>query len=411
MTNDEDAKLPELKATPGQAKPSGGGKAVGRALLVFLALGLAWLAYWHAFQRPYVSTDDAYVVGNQVRLSPKASGIVSEILFDNTYLVQAGQPVVILDTTDAAVALEKATEELAQTVRQLNSQKSELGRLEALEKAREVDVTLADSEYKRRLNLRAGTSVTAEELERYRQQLEAAQATLEAARHELAAKELLVGRQDIRENPQVKLATHKLREAWLYLGRCQVRSPVSGQIARRTAQVGSYVTPGSNLMAIVPLSEVWVDANFKESQLGRIKPGHQAIVTSDMYGSSVEYRGVVLGLSAGTGSVFSLLPAENATGNWIKVVQRVPVKILLNQEDLEKNPLLLGLSLKVRVKVGNSPGPVPVVPTVPSLRAYQDDTGQDRLERLIEDTIAANSGPRPSAAQAQASQPTYPARK
>ena len=177
------------------------------------------------------------------------------------------------------------------------------------------------------------------------------------------------------------------------LGRCQVRSPAAGLVARRTVQIGSYVTPATNLMAIVPLDDVWVEANFKESQLGQIRPGHRALITADMYGGSVTYRGTVLGLSAGTGSVFSLLPTENATGNWIKVVQRVPVKILLDPADLAKNPLLLGLSLRVRVNASEAPGPVPREPEFPSLRAAEADEGLDALEAIVQAIMAENLTP------------------
>lgn len=378
-------------ADPSKPK-TGGGKALVRAIMVFLILGLVWLAYWFVFQRPFIVTDDAYVIGNQIRLSPRTSGTVSEILFDETDQVKAGDVLVKLDPTDAALAFSKAKEDLAQAVRQIASQKAELSRLEVLVTAREGDLALIESEYKRRLNLRTGTSITAEEVERYRQQSVVAQANLEAARHELAAKEHLVGGGKIEDQPQVKLAAQKLEEAWLALDRCLIKSPVSGQVARRTVQVGSYIGPSTNLMAIIPLDEVWVEANFKESQLGRIKPGHKAIIHSDMYGGAAEYQGVVLGLSAGTGSVFSLLPPQNATGNWIKVVQRVPVKILLNQEDVKKNPLLLGLSMKVEVKVNEDPGPPPEDGGGLSLRAHGVIEGLDGLEELIDVIIAKNSG-------------------
>jgi membrane fusion protein (multidrug efflux system) len=366
---------------------------MGRAISFFVILGLAWLVYWFIFQRPYVSTDDAYVVGNQIRLSSKTNGTVAEILFDNTQEVKAGEVLVKLSTTDADLALKKAQEELAQAVRQLSSQKSELERLEVLIKARQGDLALVENEYNRRKNLKTGSSVTAEEVERYRQQTMVAQANLEAAQYELEAKELLVGRFEVKDHPQVRLAVHKLKEAWLALRRCEIKSPAAGQVARRTVQVGAYVTPSTNLMAVVPLDQVWVEANFKESQLGRIKPGHEVIISSDMYGGSASYRGRVLGLSAGTGSVFSLLPAENATGNWIKVVQRVPVKILLVKEDLDKNPLLLGLSLKVRVKINDSPGPAPSDPSLSSMKAFEADQDLAGLEDLIQTIMMENLSP------------------
>jgi membrane fusion protein (multidrug efflux system) len=391
MTNADAKEIADLKADPITQKPKGGGQALGKALMVFLVIGLVWFAYWYVYQRPFVSTDDAYVIGNQIRLSPRTSGTVSEILFDSTDLVQAGDVLLTLDPTDASLALDKAREELGQVVRQISSQKAERERLKNLVTAREGDLSLIESEYNRRLNLKKGSSITAEEVERYRQQSVVARANLEAARQELLAKELLVGNIEIKDHPQVKLAIHRLKETWLTLNRCRIISPVGGQIARRTVQVGTYINPGANLMTIVPLKEVWVEANFKETQLGQIRPGHKVVIYADMYGSSVEYRGVVLGLSAGSGSVFSLLPPENATGNWIKVVQRVPVKIILNQEDLAKNPLLLGLSLRVEVKIDEAPGQVPDLGLSPSFKSFEPDDGLDELNRLVESVIKDNS--------------------
>ncbi|MDR1310189.1 MAG: efflux RND transporter periplasmic adaptor subunit, partial [Deltaproteobacteria bacterium] len=375
MNKSGETSTPELKVPEGKGTHKGGGQALAKAFGGFLVLGLLWLAYWLVFQRPFVSTDDAYVVGNQIRVSPRTSGSVQEILADNTALVEAGAVLVRLDRTDAALALERAKADLAQAVRQIHSQMAERDRLEALVTAREGDLALIEGEYNRRRNLRPGSSVTAEEVERYRQQFLVAVANQGAARHELMAKERLLGQGGLREHPQIILAIQRLREAFLDLDRCQVRSPAAGQVARRTVQVGTSVSPSSSLMAVVPLDEVWVEANFKESQLGKIKPGHKATISSDMYGGSVTYGGVVMGLSAGTGSVFSLLPAENATGNWIKVVQRVPVKIMIDPEDLARNPLLLGLSLKVEVNVAEEPGPASSQGQATSLRALWGDQG------------------------------------
>jgi membrane fusion protein (multidrug efflux system) len=383
--------IDELKAPQGQSQRAEGGRALAKAAAVFIALGLLWLAYWLVFQRPFISTDDAYAAGNQIRVSPRISGTVLEILADNTALVEAGQVLARLDPTDAALALEVAKADLAQAARQIHSQRAERDRLEALVTAREGDLALIEGDYKRRRNLRPGTSVTAEEVERYRQQFLVATANLEAAKNELLAKDRLLGQGSLRDHPQIILASQRLKEASLELSRCQVRSPAAGQVARRTAQAGSSVSPSTNLMAVVPLDEIWVEANFKESQLGKIRPGHKAVISSDMYGGSVTYQGRVMGLSAGTGSAFSLLPAENATGNWIKVVQRVPVKILVDAGDLAKNPLLLGLSLKVEINVAEEPGQPPGQEPAPSLRALLDGGDALELEELIESIITEHS--------------------
>jgi membrane fusion protein (multidrug efflux system) len=364
-----------------------------RALLVFAALGLIWAAYWFFCLRPVESTDDAYVAGNQVRIAPKTSGTVMEILTDNTETVAAGQVVARLDPADALLALNKAESELGLAVRRIFSQKAQLSRLEAVIEARERELALVRNEYRRRLNLEAGASVTVEEVERYSNQTAVAEANLKAARLELEAAARELGAGETAEHPQVALAAARLREAWLALQRCEIQSPAAGRTARRTVQVGAQVTPATPLLAVVPLDEIWVEANFKESQLGRIKPGHRALVRADMYGRAVEYHGLVAGLSAGTGSVFALLPAENATGNWIKVVQRAPVKIILDRREVEANPLLLGLSLRVEVQALEAPGPVPAA--APAYRAFPADEDLEGANRLIDDIIRRNLEPGP----------------
>ena len=358
--------------------------------------GLAGLLVF--FLRFEESTDDAYVAGNLVRVSPLVSGSVEEILADNTEAVSAGQVLVRLDSTDAALALERARSSLADAVRQIRSLMSESDRLAAMVELRKRELAKAKGDLARRVNRKTAMAVSEEELSHARDDLAIAQSSLEAAEHSLQVNHMLLQGKSLREQPQVLLRAQMLREAWLAFKRCEIRSPVDGYVAKRSAQVGVYVTPGTPLMAVVPLGEVWVDANFKEVQLTRMRIGQPASIEADLYGRSVRYTGKVLGFSAGTGSSFSLLPPENATGNWIKVVQRVPVKIVLDKKELDKAPLLIGLSCTVHVKVADHGGvmlsPLPSKGAVENEPVYSTTVLEYDLKEInkeIEDIIRANA--------------------
>ncbi|MDR2724666.1 MAG: efflux RND transporter periplasmic adaptor subunit [Candidatus Adiutrix sp.] len=367
-----------------------GRRALARALAFFFALGLLGAGWWWFFSRPFESTDDAYVTGNQVRIAARTSGTVREILADDTVRVRAGQVLARLDPTDAALALAKAKADLATAVRQTASRLAQRDRLAALVEMRTRELTMNRNDYTRRQRLKTGQSVTAEEVERYREQTAIAEAALAAARHELAVTSRLVGDGPLAGQPEVLLAADKVREAWLALDRCEIRSPVAGQVARRTVQVGAQVTPQTPLMVVTPLDQVWVEANFKETQLARVRPGQRARVKVDLYGGRIIHQARVAGLGAGTGSVFSLLPPENATGNWIKVVQRVPVRLILDPGTLAEAPLRLGLSCRAEVLVSETAEPLPEETPFYEATALTPDL------RLLEEEIAAlidaNSG-------------------
>jgi len=367
-----------------------GRRALARALAFFLALGLLGAGWWWFFSRPFESTDDAYVTGNQVRIAARTSGTVREILADDTVRVRAGQVLARLDPTDAALALAKAKADLATAVRQTASRLAQRDRLAALVEMRTRELTMNRNDYTRRQRLKAGQSVTAEEVERYREQTAIAEAALAAARHELAVTSRLVGDGPLAGQPEVLLVADKVREAWLALDRCEIRSPVAGQVARRTVQVGAQVTPQTPLMVVTPLDQVWVEANFKETQLARVRPGQRARVKVDLYNGQVVHQARVAGLGAGTGSVFSLLPPENATGNWIKVVQRVPVRLKLDPGDLAEAPLRLGLSCRAEVLVTEEAEPLPEETPFFEAAALTPDLGP--LEEEIAALINANSG-------------------
>jgi membrane fusion protein (multidrug efflux system) len=375
-------------------------RLIGGLCSSFLLAGILWLGYWFLFLRLEEYTDDAYVAGNLVRVSSLVNGSVREILVDNTQAVLAGQVLLRLDSTDASLALERARSALADTVRQTRSLMAESDRLSAVIALRQKELDKAKGDLARRAQRKTSMSVSEEELSHARDNLAIAKISLEVARQQMQVNHVLLQDKALQDQPQVLLRAQMLREAWLAFKRCEIKSPVDGYVARRSVQLGAYVTPGMALMSVAPLSEVWVDANFKEVQLTRMRIGQTAAIEADIYGRSVSYTGKVLGFSAGTGSSFSLLPPENATGNWIKVVQRVPVKISLDKSQLAEAPLLIGLSCKVDVKVDRSDGsmlsPLPLrdaaVDLEPIYRTTALEYDLSEINTEITAIIAANSG-------------------
>jgi Multidrug resistance efflux pump len=359
----------QLREQPGAEAPADGanmkqnGNGGRRRMLLgllgfFLACGAFWAGYWHFFLAGVETTDNAYVAGNLVRISSRVAGNVAVLAADNHHTVAEGQVLLRLDDADARLALEKSKAALAEAVRQTASLMAEAVRLDAVISLREAELARAVGDLKRRRNQRTAMAVSEENLRHAEDDHAAALVRLREAREARAVNRALLRETALENQPSVVLAVNAVREAWLALERCTVKSPVSGIVARRAAQVGMRVSPETPLMAVVPLEGVWIDANFKEVQLAGMRIGQKATVKTDMYGGSVTYSGTVAGLSAGTGSSFSLLPPENATGNWIKVVQRVPVKIVLDAPQLAEHPLLVGLSCHVTVDVSDGSGPL-----------------------------------------------------
>jgi membrane fusion protein (multidrug efflux system) len=335
-----------------------------------VVIGLGWAAYEWLVASHYESTDNAYVQGNVIQITPQVGGTVMAIYADDTDFVKAGQPLVKLDPADARIALDQAEANLAQTVRQVRTLYANNGSLAAQIQLREADVVKAQSEIaranddlNRRQSLVGNGAVSREELNHAttqladsRSALAAAQAGVTAAREQLASNQAMTEGTSVEQHPSVQSAAAKVREAWLATQRAALPAPVDGYVAKRTVQLGQRVTAGAPLMSLIPLSQVWVDANFKEVQLRKIRLGQPVKLTADVYGKKVEYRGTVAGLGAGTGSAFALLPAQNATGNWIKVVQRVPVRVALDPREVAANPLRVGLSMDAEVDVSNQDG-------------------------------------------------------
>ncbi len=311
-------------------------------LITAAVVALAYFLFWQHEEE----TEDAYVAGHLVMITPQVNGTVRKVMYDDTDVVKKGDVLVALDDSDFQLAYDRAQNELIQAIRQ-NKQQTAVN-----SKAKAQVLLRAQADLRRRESLAGTEAVSGEELSHARAAVVQAQAALKAVEaEEVSAQAALGSNIPLRQQPAVQTAISHIKDAWLNLQRTQIRSPISGQIAKRNVQVGQRIAQGTPMMAVVPLSELWVDANFKESQLRKMKIGQPVEMTADLYGSKVVYHGKVMGLSAGTGSAFSLLPAQNATGNWIKVVQRVPVRISLDAKELQKNPLRVGLSMTVKVDV------------------------------------------------------------
>lgn len=376
--------------------------------IIVLILSIILLVYWYLVARNYQSTDDAYVAGNVVQITPQVSGTVVEINADDTDYVTQSKVLVRLDPTDADVALKQAEAELAQAVRQartlyannaiasssLDERKFDLARMKA-------DVVKARQDYQRREAVMATGAVSKEEVQHAQttlsnalSALSSAQSSLVGAQQQLASNHAQTDGSSVATLPSVEAAASHVRVAYLARVRCDITAPVAGQVAKRSVQIGQRIQTGAPLMAVIPLNQVWVDANFKESQLRRMRIGQPVELYADIYGSKVEYSGHVVGLGAGTGAAFSLLPAQNATGNWIKIVQRIPVRVELDKEQLKAHPLRVGLSIDAKVDVTDSSGKLlaDVSRTTPvSFTAHMDDDAA-MADKLINNIISKNLG-------------------
>jgi membrane fusion protein (multidrug efflux system) len=372
----------------------------------FATVGVAYGVYWFVTQRYWQSTDDAYVSGNVVQITPQIAGTVVAIGADDTQFVTAGQPLVRLDQADAKVALDEAEAQLAKTVREVRSLFATSAQLQAAVMMRQSDVDRASEDLARRERLASSGAISGEEMQHARDAFNSAKAALQAAQQQLEANRVRVDHTTIENHPDVRDASARVRDAYLTYARTVMPAPVAGFVAKRAVQLGQRVSPGTPLMAIVPLDQVWVDANFKEPQLAAMRVGQPVALTADLYGSKVKYQGKVAGFGAGTGSAFALLPAQNATGNWIKVVQRVPVRIALDEHELAAHPLQVGLSMQVDVdtrdrsgdRLPQSAGSVPVYAT--DVFGSLDSIADERVKTII----AANQGGATRVARDQAPQ-------
>ncbi len=378
------------------------GKRRGILLIVggvFVLIGIAWLLLWLLVFSKREVTDNAYIGGNQVGVSAQVSGTVIAVLADDTDHVSAGQVLVQLDPTDADVSQAKARSALAQAVRQVRQQTSTASQFDAAIAQRRLALQQAQADLARRVPLLAEHAIAAEDVTHARDAVAVARAALELAQQQSSAAHALVDGANLADNPLVAQARAAFRESWVNAQRDAIVAPIDGYVAERNVQVGSRVTPGQSLLKILPLNNLWVDANFKEGQLQKIRIGQPAEVETDVYGGSFTFHGHVAGLAAGTGSAFALLPPQNATGNWIKVVQRVPVRIALDPKELQSHPLRIGLSATVKVRITDTSGSVLAQTSnnapVGSTQVYQRDLA--RADAEADAIIAANAGNNASA--------------
>ncbi len=382
---------------------------LGLLLLLCLVAAIGGGAYYWLVARFFEHTDDAYVSANVVEITPQVIGTVVSVSVRDTDRVTAGQLLVQLDPADTEIALQQAEAELARTLRQVRTVyaanetlSADIAVRRAEMKRAQTDADKARGDLDTRAALVSSGAVGKEELKHAQAALataeavrNAASATISAAQERLTANQAMTDGVALEDHPEVQRAASRVREAYLAWARTRILAPVDGDIAKRAVQVGQRVQPGSNLLSVVPLEHVWVDANFKEVQLRDMRIGQPVTMHADMYGDKVEYHGHVVGFGAGTGSAFALLPAQNATGNWIKIVQRVPVRIEFDSEEIKAHPLRIGLSMGVNVDVRDNSGPQlreVVAADAERSRTHIFEDMTKAVDLRIADIIARNSG-------------------
>jgi membrane fusion protein, multidrug efflux system len=345
--------------------------------------------YWVLYARHFEGTNDAYVAGDIVSITSRENANVIALHADNTQAVRRGQLLIEFDPITAQVAMEAAEANLARTVRNVRTDFSKVTQTRAQLNAARVTLSQAQSDYRRRSS--AGDAVSGEELHHAGDAVAGAQANVAAAESALAQAEASVQGTAVAGNPDVLTAIARLRQAAITLGHMKLTAPVDGVVAQRTVQIGQQIAPGTPLMAVVPLQSVWIDANFKEGQLEDMRIGQPAEITADIYGSGVTYHGKIVGLGAGSGSAFALLPPQNASGNWIKIVQRVPVRIALDPKELNDHLLRVGLSVDVSVDVRDTSGPTMASnAAVHDVRGQAGDDGGATTDALIKRILSQN---------------------
>ena len=368
-------------------------KGLSIFILLLLLISIGSAAYWYFFIKGFEETEDAYVSGNQVMVSAQVAGNISKINVDNMDPVQAGDVLLELDDTNAKLSFEQAKSNLANAVRQVSQLNYTVKQLKSAVRANEITLAQAQGNLNRRVQLVKDGAIDKESFQHAKEAVELAKANLMTSQNQLEANQALLLDGPLSEQPQIQSAVSNLKQAWLNLERTKIRSPIKGYVARRNAQVGQAVSVGGALMAVVTTDQMWLDANFKETQLTHMRIGQPVKIHFDLYGKDKTFDGKVVGIEMGTGSAFSLLPTQNATGNWIKVVQRVPVRIQLDPQQLAENPLRIGLSATVKVNVTDSQGET-LRHQAPSTTLYSTNVLQydeSAVNNLIESIIRDNS--------------------
>lgn len=377
------------------------GRSRGRNLKILGGLvaicALGYGGYWYWYARYFESTDDCYVDGDVVQITSEVPGTVIRLRADDTQSVARGQSLLELDPADAEVAKSNAEANLARAVRAVRALFAKADQLRAEIRDREVELRQAEQDHNRRTGLLSDGAISSEEFEHTRDRITEVRASLTAAQQELNETIAQIDRTTIPTHPQVLAAVAAVRDASLALRRTHITAPVAGIVAQRSVQVGQRVAAGTPLMGVVPLGAVWVDANFKEVQLRDMRVGQPVTLRADMYGGRVKYHGRLVGLSAGSGTAFALLPAQNASGNWIKIVQRLPVRIALDTNELRAHPLRIGLSVTADVDIRDTSGPlvsqqVRQIP-IPSQESLANDPAEDaRIQQIIRENLAVPKG-------------------
>ena len=368
-------------------------KGLSIFILLLLLISIGSAAYWYFFIKGFEETEDAYVSGNQVMVSAQVAGNISKINVDNMDPVQAGDVLLELDDTNAKLSFEQAKSNLANAVRQVSQLNYTVKQLKSAVRANEITLAQAQGNLNRRVQLVKDGAIDKESFQHAKEAVELAKANLTTSQNQLEANQALLLDGPLSEQPQIQSAVSNFKQAWLNLERTKIRSPIKGYVARRNAQVGQAVSVGGALMAVVTTDQMWLDANFKETQLTHMRIGQPVKIHFDLYGKDKTFDGKVVGIEMGTGSAFSLLPTQNATGNWIKVVQRVPVRIQLDPQQLAENPLRIGLSATVKVNVTDSQGET-LRDQAPATTLYSTNVLQydeSAVNNLIESIIRDNS--------------------
>ncbi|WP_314374264.1 efflux RND transporter periplasmic adaptor subunit [Sphingomonas paucimobilis] len=387
--SDTEAATPAMQSSIG-GKPKARRMGLTILVIVVVLAAIVWAVFHFLLAKPEEETDDAYVAGDVVSITARDPGTVLAIHADNTQTVKAGAPLLDLDPATADVGLASAAAQLAQAVRSTRADFTKVNQSGAAIVQAQAELARAQSDYARRRGAAAEGAVSGEELSHAADAVKVATANLNLARAQAAQARTAVQGTQVGNNPAVMAAIAAYRRAAITRNHMHIIAPIDGVVAQRTVQVGQQVAAGTPLMAVVPLDRLWVDANFRETQLKDIRIGQPATITADMYGGKIVYHGKVIGLGAGSGNAFALLPPQNASGNWIKIVQRVPVRIGLNANELRQNPLRVGLSATVTVDTADQRGPRIGTAATQAYRTPATDANDPAVEARIARIIAAN---------------------
>jgi membrane fusion protein (multidrug efflux system) len=390
---------PSLAASnPPAAAGNGNGNGKRKRALIIVAVIvvaalLVWALYWFFDLRFYESTDDAYVSGDVVAITSREAGTVTALYADNTQYVHRGQLLVQLDPADAQIEMKAAKADLARTVRGVRGQFAKADALRAQIAQARVALARADADYSRRAAAAGNGAVSGEELAHAKDAAAEARSAVAAAQGQLGETLATISGTTVTDNPDVLAAEARLRRAALDLARTKILAPVDGVVGERSAQLGQHIAAGTPLMVVVPLNHLWVDANFKEVQISDIRVGQKVTLTTDIYGGGVTFHGKIAGLAPGSGNAFALLPPQNASGNWIKIVQRVPVRVAIDPKDLARDPLRVGLSADAEVDIRDTSGPLLSARSLVHQPPAQTDNAQKAaVDALIAKILTDNGG-------------------